>query len=89
MADGIYSFEILATDVNDRKVRTTPFFNGTVDKVTFENDTSFLISGEHKIALGDVIQVADPKENETIDNPASDSTYPASQSSNPLINGGR
>ncbi len=89
VANGIYTFEILAADVNDRKVQTTPFFSGTVDKVTFEKDTSFLISGDHKIALGDVIQVADPKENEKIDDPASDSTYPASQSSNPLINGGR
>jgi flagellar basal-body rod modification protein FlgD len=57
---GNYTFKIQAIDANDQKVKVTTFFTGTVDTVTFENNTPFLISGEQKIALGDVIQVASP-----------------------------
>ena len=59
--DGIYSFEILAADANGQGVNVTTFVTGTVDTVTFENNTPFLISGGQKIALGDVIQVAAPE----------------------------
>lgn len=59
--DGNYTFEILAADANDKNVSVTAFFTGTVDTVTFENNTPFLISGGQKIALGDVIQVAAPR----------------------------
>ena len=58
--DGNYTFEIQAVDANEQKVKVTTFFTGTIDKVTFENNTPFLISGDQKIALGDVIQVAAP-----------------------------
>ena len=57
---GNYTFKIQAVDANDQKVKVTTFFTGTVDKVTFENNTPYLISGDQKIALGDVIQVAVP-----------------------------
>jgi flagellar basal-body rod modification protein FlgD len=59
--DGNYTFEILAADANDQNVNVTTFFTGTVNTVTFENNTPFLISGDQKIALGDVIQVATPQ----------------------------
>lgn len=89
VANGNYTFELAAADANGRKIPTNPFFSGTVDKVTFENDTSFLISGAHKIALGDVIQVAAPLKIDNFDNPQPESTYTESQSSTPLINGGK
>jgi flagellar basal-body rod modification protein FlgD len=89
VANGNYTFELAAADANGRKIQTNPFFSGTVDKVTFENDTSFLISGAHKIALGDVIQVAAPQKIDNFDNPQPESTYTESQSSTPLINGGK
>ena len=57
---GNYTFKIQAVDANDQKVKVTTFFTGTIDKVTFENNTPFLISGDQKIALGDVFQVAAP-----------------------------
>jgi len=59
--DGNYTFEILAVDAKDQNVRATAFFTGTVDTVTFEHNSPFLISGDQKIALGDVIQVATPR----------------------------
>jgi flagellar basal-body rod modification protein FlgD len=58
VANGNYTFEILAADANGRDIDTTTFFSGTVDKVTFVNNTSYLVSGNQKIALGDVIEVA-------------------------------
>ena len=58
--DGSYTFEIQAADADGHDIKTKTFFTGTVDKVAFENNTPFLISGDQKIALGDVIQVAAP-----------------------------
>ncbi len=58
--DGSYTFEILAADANGQKVNATALFTGTVDTVTFENNTPFLISGDQRIAVGDVIKVATP-----------------------------
>ncbi len=56
--DGDYTFEIMAVDANGKAVNATAYFTGTVDTVTFENSTPFLISGDQKIPLGDVKQVA-------------------------------
>ena len=66
--DGNYTFEIMADDTNSQNVNVTEFFTGTVNTVTFENKTPFLISGGQKIALGDVIQVAAPRIQEKIRN---------------------
>jgi flagellar basal-body rod modification protein FlgD len=60
-ANGTYSFEVLAADTEGRSIEATTFFNGTVDKVTFENDQAYLVSGSEKFALGDVVQVGAPE----------------------------
>ena len=59
--DGNYTFEILAVDSNGQNVNATAFFKGTVDTVTFEHNSPFLISRDQKIAFGDVIKVATPR----------------------------
>jgi flagellar basal-body rod modification protein FlgD len=89
MANGTYTFEILAADAKGREIGSTTFFSGTVERVTFENDTSYLISGNQKIALEDVVEVAGAKKAEAIGNPDSDSADSQTPSSNQLINGGR
>jgi flagellar basal-body rod modification protein FlgD len=89
VASGNYTFEILAADASGRDVEATTFFSGTVDKVTFENNTSFLVSGNQKVALGDVIEVAVSEKAKAVDNPEPESTLADPQSSNPLINGGK
>ncbi len=61
VANGDYTFEILAADANGRDIDTTTLFSGTVDKVTYQNNTSYLVSGNQKITLGDVIEVAASK----------------------------
>ena len=88
MPGGNYTFEILAADVNGKDVDVSTFFTGTVEKVTFENNASFLISGNQKIALGDVVQVAAPEKSAS-EISGSDSGEPESQSSTQLINGGK
>ncbi len=88
VTNGNYTFEILAADAKGRDIDATPFFSGTVDKVTFENNTSYLISGNQKIALGDVIEVAAAEKATDIGNPQSESAGAESQPSNQLINGG-
>jgi len=89
MANGNYTFEIQAADDSGRDIDTTTFFNGTVDRVTFENDTSYLIAGNQKVALGDVIEIAASEKEKDIDSSESDSADEQSQSSNLLINGGK
>jgi flagellar basal-body rod modification protein FlgD len=61
---GSYTFEILAADANGEDISTQTYFAGTVDKVTFEDNTPFLISEGQKIALGDVIQVSSAENSE-------------------------
>ena len=58
---GNYTFEILAADAAGNNIQTTTFFSGIVNKVIFENNTTYLISGGQKVALGDVIQVSAPE----------------------------
>jgi flagellar basal-body rod modification protein FlgD len=79
--DGNYTFEILAADANGQNVNITTFFTGTVNTVTFENNAPFLVSGGQKIALGDVIQVADPEK--LVEDPRLE------EQNNTLTNGGK
>jgi flagellar basal-body rod modification protein FlgD len=89
VASGNYTFEILAADAKGRDIDATTFFSGTVDRVAFENNTSYLIAGNQKIALGDVIEVAVSEDAKDVVNLESDSADAESQSSNLSINGGK
>jgi flagellar basal-body rod modification protein FlgD len=89
VADGPYTFEILAADAKGRDVGATTYFSGLVDRVTFEDNTSYLISGAQKVALADVIEVAAVQKVADTGNPNPDPADSQTQSSNPLINGGR
>jgi flagellar basal-body rod modification protein FlgD len=89
MPEGGYTFEVLAADINGNDVDVSTYFTGLVEKVTFENNASFLIAAGQKIALGDVVQVA-VSDNEALgDTAESDSTSQASQSATALTNGGK
>ena len=56
-APGNYFFEVMAADANANSIHTTTFFSGSVDKVIFENNTTYLISGSQRVALGDIVEV--------------------------------
>ncbi len=88
VADGNYTFEISAVDANGQDIDATTLFTGTVDKVNFENNASFLSAGNQKIALGDVIQVAMPEKTQNSGPAASNPDNTQPQSSNAFINGG-
>ena len=56
-AAGNYTFEVQAADAGGQTVNATTFFSGRVSKVIFESDTTYLVSGGQKVALGDVIEI--------------------------------
>ena len=58
-ASGNYTFEVLAADANGNRIETTTFFNGQVNKVVFENNTTYLMAGDQRVALGDIVQVGE------------------------------
>ena len=88
LPNGDFAFKIQAEDANGRDISATTFFSGTVESVTFENSTSYLISGNHKIALGDIIEVADTEKVNENGSTGSESNGADTQSSNQSINGG-
>ena len=56
-APGSYTFEVLADGADGNNIKTTTFFNGQVNKVVFENNTTYLMVGDKRVALGDIIEV--------------------------------
>ncbi len=56
-ASGSYTFEVQAVDANGRSIKATTFFNGNANKVIFENNTTFVIVGGQKVALGEIVEV--------------------------------
>ena len=80
-ADGNYTFEVMAADANGNSIQAATFFSGSVNKVVFENNTTFLISGDQKVALGDIIQVSAPAN--------TDEDALIAERNNPFINGGK
>jgi flagellar basal-body rod modification protein FlgD len=89
LPNGDYSFKIQAADASGRDIGATTFFTGKVDKVAFDNNTSYLISGNHKVALGEIVEVASSENINDVSSPEADSTGADTQSSNPSINGGK
>lgn len=59
VAAGTYTFEVSATDVDGEEVAVDTYFRGVVTGVTFEDGITYLLLGEKKVALGDVIKVND------------------------------
>ncbi len=91
-AAGEYTFEVLAEDANGQPVRTTTLVIGIVDRIVFENNATYLISGNQKIALGEVIQVAASGEAQAAAQKAKVAAAPESMLRtlpNDMINGGK
>ena len=59
VADGTYTFEVSATDVDGEAVVVHTYFRGVVTGVTFEDGITYLLLGEQKVAIGDVVKVND------------------------------
>ncbi len=56
--DGSYSFEVQAQGVDGTSLSVASRSRGLVTGVVFENGATYLISGQHRFAVGDVLQVS-------------------------------
>jgi len=56
---GTYTFEVFAADVNGEEVVVTTYLKGVVTGVTFEDGITYLMLGERRVTIGDVIKVFD------------------------------
>jgi flagellar basal-body rod modification protein FlgD len=61
--DGAYRFELMAEDNEGEPMAVTTFASGKVTGVTFSENTTYLITDERKIPVGEVIQVNQEKNN--------------------------
>jgi flagellar basal-body rod modification protein FlgD len=57
VADGSYRFEVQAEGVNGNSLSVSPRSRGIVTGVVFEDGVTFLVTGQHRFAIGDVLQV--------------------------------
>jgi len=67
---GIYNFEVSATDVEGEEVAINTYLRGVVTGVTFEDGITYLMLGERKVAIGDVIKVHDQEVTEEEEPPS-------------------
>ncbi|MBW1823080.1 MAG: hypothetical protein JRI87_00735, partial [Deltaproteobacteria bacterium] len=56
---GTYTFEVSATGVDGEEISVNTYLRGTVTGVTFEDGITYLMLGERRVAIGDVIKVFD------------------------------
>ena len=59
LPDGVYYFEVMAVDVNNEMVDATTFTTGKVTGVTYKEGTTYLMSGDQKIPLGNVVEITE------------------------------
>ena len=62
LGSGQYSFEIEAYDADEKRIDVISYIQGEVTGVTYEENIVYLLLGEQKIAISDVIQI---EKNET------------------------
>lgn len=54
---GVYTFQVRATGGDGEAIQSSTYLQGAVDSVTFENGVTYLLVGERKVAIGDIITV--------------------------------
>ena len=57
VAEGTYTFEVLASDSNGNAVHATSMQTGVVDGVTFEEGIIYVFVQGQKIAVGDILEI--------------------------------
>jgi hypothetical protein len=67
VTDGTYRFELMAEGHDGEPMTVTTYANGTVSGVTFSENTTYLVTDERKIPVGDVIQVNQKKNTQSQD----------------------
>lgn len=62
VADGIYTYEVLAVDELDDKVPVTMFTKGHVSSVILKDNATYLVVGEIEVPIGSVVEINDAQE---------------------------
>ena len=57
VSDGDYTFNVAATDADGNTIEVSTFSTARITGVTFENGTTYLMAGEKRIPLGDIVEV--------------------------------
>ena len=57
VSDGVYTFEVSAVDSNGNSVIASTYSEVVITGVTFEDGTTYLLAGDKKIPMGDVITI--------------------------------
>ena len=57
VAQGSYTFEVLASDSNGNSVGTTTMLTGVVDGITFEEGITYVFVQGQKIPVGDILEI--------------------------------
>ena len=65
VSDGRYTFDVAATDVDGNTIDASKIIGAKITGVTFEEGTTYLVSGDVRIAMGDVIEVTEGTDGES------------------------
>jgi len=57
MADGVYTFEVLAVDRADQMIPVGTYTTGQVRGVTFQNGAAYLLTENQEVPLGSILQI--------------------------------
>ncbi|OQY15722.1 MAG: hypothetical protein B6I32_05930 [Desulfobacterium sp. 4572_20] len=62
--DGTYTFEVIATDTDQKPVSVTTLITASVSGVSFKDGTTYLLAGNQEIPIGSVFEVMEKVKSE-------------------------
>lgn len=65
VADGDYTFEVMAVDAADQEVSAVTYSSGLVEGVTFVEGRTYFLVGNQKVPISDIIEVVLPDSSNT------------------------
>lgn len=80
LADGLYSYNVEASDVNGQTMDVTTYTTGVVTGVSFENDVAYIQIGDLKFMLSEITAVAAASSSSTTDGSSGSSGQSTSSS---------
>ena len=60
VADGDYTFEVMAVDAADQAVEAVTYSSGLVEGVTFSEGRTYFLVGNQKVSISDIVEVLQP-----------------------------
>jgi flagellar basal-body rod modification protein FlgD len=65
VADGNYTFEVMAVDDKSQDIAAITYTSGTVSGVTFLEGITYFLVGNQKISIADIVEVVQPESEES------------------------